>query len=294
MDIIPLPRFYVYALARPVKVKRHTEYRVFYVGKGTKHRVFDHENQARRGYKSHRHNIIRKVWREGGEIQRYILLTTDDEQEAFAYEREMIALHGRENLANCTDGEGATGYISTKEELARKSQASKRLHQDPVYRENFSRAMKKHWSNPVYYARVREKMNRAIREPSHRANLSAKSKAMWADPKHREKAKNWLTDEWRANLSAVAGAYWSTPEAKQAQSKRKTDHWQDPEYRQKVTAGIRASRQKPEFQAKMSIAMKEVHSQPEARAANSARVKALWQNPDYRKKIAEAKKKNKS
>jgi hypothetical protein len=59
--------FYVYALARP-------NTKVFYVGKGTKRRVFHHENEARAGHNCHKCNVIRKVWKEGGEIQRYILL----------------------------------------------------------------------------------------------------------------------------------------------------------------------------------------------------------------------------
>jgi hypothetical protein len=109
-----IPRFYVYALARPIK----KEWKIFYIGKGQNRRVFHHEKEARSGHNCYKCNVIRKVWREGGEIQRYILLTTNDEQEALEYEKEMIALHGRENLTNCTDG--GDGVSNPPEEVRRK------------------------------------------------------------------------------------------------------------------------------------------------------------------------------
>lgn len=105
MSTIPQHQFYVYVLARP-------NGKVFYVGKGSKRRVFGHEAEARRGCKCHKCNVIRKVWKQGGEIQRYIVFTTNDEQAAFDYERETIALHGRDNLVNYTDGgDGASGAV---------------------------------------------------------------------------------------------------------------------------------------------------------------------------------------
>jgi LEM3-like protein len=104
MSTIPSPLFYVYVLARP-------NGKPFYVGKGARRRIYDHEIEARRGHVCHKCNIIRKIWNQGGQVQRYTIFTTTNEQEAFDYECEIIALYGRSNLTNQTDGgEGASGH----------------------------------------------------------------------------------------------------------------------------------------------------------------------------------------
>jgi LEM3-like protein/NUMOD3 motif-containing protein len=101
--------YYVYILARPNGVP-------FYVGKGKGSRLFDHDAEARSGHKCHKCNVIRKIWKQGKEIQRYTVFTTMNEQEALAYECELIASYGRENLTNLTDGgEGVSGMKHTEE-----------------------------------------------------------------------------------------------------------------------------------------------------------------------------------
>lgn len=138
-----IPRFYVYILARPNS-------KPFYVGKGQGRRVFGHDREARSGHKCHKCNVIRKIWRSGGDYQRYIVFTTDNEQEAFDYERELIALHGRENLCNLTDGgEGASGRVVSDERRSRmsvlfKGRKGARLGatNSPEHRQKISAALK--------------------------------------------------------------------------------------------------------------------------------------------------------
>ncbi len=116
MDI--LPRFYVYVLCRP-------DGRPFYVGKGQGNRIDNHEAYARRGVRSRCCNVIRKIWRNGGEVVKQKLFTTDDEQTAFDLERQLIAAIGREYLANLTDGgDGVSGAKYSAETWA-KVQAAK-------------------------------------------------------------------------------------------------------------------------------------------------------------------------
>jgi hypothetical protein len=103
--------YYVYILARPNGTP-------FYVGKGKGPRIWDHEQEARRGCRCHRCNVIRKIWRGGGEVQRYTILTTNNEKDAYQYERDTIALHGRANLVNRNDG--GEGGGSPSEETRRK------------------------------------------------------------------------------------------------------------------------------------------------------------------------------
>jgi hypothetical protein len=105
--------FYVYLLCRP-------NGKPFYVGKGKGIRIFRHDDEARRGHECHKCNVIRKIWRNGGQVIRYTIFTTDDESAAFAYEREMIALYGRKNLTNLTDGgDGVSGRNGEQSASAR-------------------------------------------------------------------------------------------------------------------------------------------------------------------------------
>jgi len=94
-DFTPKPDkiHYVYELVRP-------DGRVFYVGKGQGRRIYAHEQEARRGHKCHKCWIIRKIWRDGGEIGKRYIFSTDNETEAFRFEARVIMAYGLENLAN--------------------------------------------------------------------------------------------------------------------------------------------------------------------------------------------------
>lgn len=126
MSSIASPRFYVYILVRP-------NGKAFYVGKGKGRRVFKHEAEARRGHECHKCSIIRKIWRQGGEVQRYIMLETDDEQEAFSYEVELIATYRRGELVNRTGGGEGASHLSL-EARAKLSAAMKARYADPEAR----------------------------------------------------------------------------------------------------------------------------------------------------------------
>ena len=100
-------KHYTYFLMRP-------DGSVFYVGKGKGYRIDAHEQETRRGGTSHKCNIIRKIWTEGGQVIKHIVAYFDNEDDAYRLEVLLIKFFGRENLANGTDGGiGAPKYVST-------------------------------------------------------------------------------------------------------------------------------------------------------------------------------------
>ena len=109
-------RFYVYTLARP-------DGTVFYVGKGTGYRIDDHERDARRGEQSHKCRVIRKIWSEGGTIQKEKVAFFDTEEEAYCLEMQLIASIGRDTLTNYSNGgEGrGVGHFGPSSGLPRMS-----------------------------------------------------------------------------------------------------------------------------------------------------------------------------
>lgn len=245
MSTVPHPGFYVYILARP-------NGKPFYVGKGQRNRIYVHESEARTDCPCHKCRVIRKIWRNGGEVQRYKVLTTHDETEAYAYEVQLIALIGRESLVNLCDG-GQGGGNFTEAALADIGKASRARWQDPAYRAARLDEIRSRWQDPVY----RDKMYAARNDPGLRQRVSAKNKEKWNDPDYRARVT--------ANIKAVKSSADFHEKASAAAHKR----WDNPDRR-----------------ANMSAKAKERQSDPERRAAIAEKVKAQWQVPGYREQIS--------
>lgn len=165
--------FYVYVLARP-------NGKPFYVGKGTGKRIFKHDYEARNGCPCHKCNIIRKVWRQGGEVQRYIMLETADEQEAFAYEIELIAMYGLPTLANRTAG--GEGPSNPKDSTRAKMRAAKQGREHtPEMRARRMGMGKGRKQSPEWIAKrvaARKANGTSAHTPAARAKMSVAKRAM--------------------------------------------------------------------------------------------------------------------
>lgn len=239
---VPSRRFYVYVLCRPGDPPTP-----FYVGKGTGDRIDRHEQEARRGFRSKKCSIIRKIWKQGNKVQRYIMLETDDEREAFAYEVALIALYGSETLANQTAG-GEGGRT-----LA------------PIVRMKISQTIRKALASPEARAEVSNRIRRALESPQLREQRRQHFQSLWDDPEHRAKMAEIHNDpEYLARQSAIQRTIKSDPAERARASAISKTLMEDPEHRAKVMANL------------------EQMNSPEAIAANIERTKKSWADPVLR------------
>jgi len=113
--------YYVYVLGTSGGVP-------FYVGKGTRPRVFQHEAEARNtNRRTHKLNVIRKLHRQGIPVLYALPNGFEHEADSLRAERDLIAAIGRHDLGtgpltNQTDG--GEGPSNPSEESRRRHLAS--------------------------------------------------------------------------------------------------------------------------------------------------------------------------
>lgn len=102
---------------------------LFYIGKGTGSRIYDHENVARRGGICSTNNYdltnkIKSVINDGNEVGYKIFVEGVDEETAYEIEEQKISEIGIDNLCNLTKGgKGCSGVEKIRE---KQSKATKR------------------------------------------------------------------------------------------------------------------------------------------------------------------------
>lgn len=253
-------KYYVYELQRPDGLP-------FYIGKGTGKRILSHEMEARRGCRCYKCNTIRKIWRDGWQIGRKIVFTTESEQEAFIYESRLIAFYGRDALCNQTDGgDGASGYRPSEETRRKRGQTMKRV-----------------WSDPETHERRSRSIRRALQDAAYRIRKAAESAARWASP------------EYHDRTSAAVRAARQTPESRAKTSEASKRLFDDPAYRQEKTEHLERLRNDPETKAKQRASMRAMLAAPEMQAQRrqqleKARASEKWRDnqlaairdPEYR------------
>lgn len=107
-------RFYVYELIDP------RDGAVFYIGKGTKHRAWQHETDVRNGrpaYNALKSQRISDILVSGATTTVRIVAEYEDEAEAYSHEAELVAV--TDGLTNMIEG-GRGGWALTKEEAQRR------------------------------------------------------------------------------------------------------------------------------------------------------------------------------
>jgi hypothetical protein len=177
-NIVPQTRFYVYALSRPNK-QSPSGYVVFYYGKGCSNRIDAHEMCARNRAACPHHTcrVIRKVWREGGQILKEKICDEVSEQAAFCVEKLMILI-GRANnlpLVNKTlGGEGLSGFVWYEETKELRRQQELQRYSDPERIEQSRQLTKDLWQKPEY----RDKLLEIRKSPRTRQKMSDAKKGV--------------------------------------------------------------------------------------------------------------------
>ena len=242
----------------------------FYIGVG----VDDNEGKFKRSKaKEHRndywHRIIAKT-----DYRVDIIINDLSWEEACEKEKEFIKLYGRKDksegfLANQTDGgDGGAGVIV-------KPETREKIRQFQISLD------KKGKPGRVWTQESKDKLANTIRGIKHTPEAIENMRAGHAGFKHSEESK--------LLISKVSKASQSSPEYRQKKSAIAKAKWQDPAFRatmlEKMKVGKAAS---IEGQISHSNKMKDLWDNPEYKAKVSAAIKATSLEPGSRKKRSEA------
>jgi hypothetical protein len=224
--------FYVYVYRDPRSSKNNQP---VYVGKGTGDRDLSH--WSRGSHNKPFQDFISHLKQRGLVATCERVFETENEEEAFAKEMQLIELYGRRDtktgsLFNRTDGgEGPTGHVRTEEQRA-----------------NDGRFSKEHWQDPAYRAKVISGQIKAQNTPKALETKSKNSKALWKQQgdemaKSIKEARN--TEESKAKTSAQAKTQWA-----------------DPDYAAKQTANNKEIANREEVKAAKKAASKALWADP--------------------------------
>ena len=235
--------FYVYVYKDPRPTKNQQP---VYVGKGTGARDLSHWSKG--SHNKPFQDFLSHIRTRNLEPICVRVLETENEQEAFDKEIQLIELYGRRDtktgtLFNRTDGgEGASGAIRTEEE----KQANRVDSLDK-------------WQRPEYRAKVIAAQQAAQSTPKARKIKSVNSKAMWQQQGETlalsiKEARN--TNESKAKTSAQAKAQWADPEYAAKQSANNKEIANREEVKAAKKAAAKALWADPVWKAKMLEARK--------------------------------------
>lgn len=233
--------FYVYVLKRPSGEP-------FYIGMGSGSRIDHHEIMARRGERTHKANVIRKIWATGDQVGKEIVAHFPSANEAKAAECALIATIGRKDLGagpllNRTNGgDGVTGWSKEMRRLhsARTSNGMKTVDVIEKARNN----MRKQRSNPaiaISFLKIREYW----KKEENRSAQSQRVKEYFADPevrrRHASRQKEIATKpEVKERHSRAAARRMQAPGRREAHAAFMRELWKQPGFAEKRRATFAA------------------------------------------------------
>lgn len=303
-------KFYVYVYLDPRPGKG---LQPIYVGKGTVDLDRASYHWERRCVNPFLQSVLDKIRTAGLVPQITIAAYMEDEDEAFAMERDLIAQYGRRDLrtgslCNLTEGGQGTAGLKYSEERLRKKREQ---CSTPEWREMMTQIIKQAWQNPEHRARILESQNKLKADPAHRAKLRAailKSRTEQVRNKISVAMRtNWESDDYRAKQAASRAEAHARPEEKARKSEASKKLWT--EHRDKISLAIRTAKSTPERRAEASKKSRayyeneearkaageysKAYNTPEVRAAKAELLRQRWADPEFRAKML-AKRKSKA
>lgn len=260
-------RHYVYGLSRGDSM------RLFYIGKGVRKRVFQHEAAAVRGGSQSRNPHKTAIIRKHG-VGGYVLFSTHpDAKSAFNAERDLIAAYGIENLANV--GPGGEGEFLAIANMGRNHSQEERVKR--------TASVKQAWADEDLRQRHSTTLAEISATPEMREKRSKASLARWSK----------LSPEER---SAKALEQNSRPEVKAKIAAASAKAMQDPEYKARAVANLLAHNAaikgtgkprtkyatKEEARAAQRAALDRYNNDPANKAQKAELAKQVLSNPENR------------
>lgn len=239
---------YVYGLCRGDSLE------LFYIGKGVKGRVFDHEKKASLNSSDNPHkNAIIKKHGVGG----YVFFNSNQTaKDANDVERDLIAQYGLSNLANI--GRGGEG-------------------QDPEFAREFA---KKQWADPD------SKIRKAITSEEYKKIQSEAQKISQARPEVRAKRRESMA-KVMPQIKAKLVERFKDPEARKAAGNGSRGRVQPESERAQRSVAVKAGWANDDLRKSQSDLLKKISSTPEMREKRKLAAQAMWAKPGAKEKHAQ-------
>lgn len=295
-------KFYVYVYLDPRPGKG---LQPIYVGKGTVDLDRASYHWERRCVNPFLQKVLDKIRAAGLVPQITIAAYMENEEEAFAMERDLIAQHGRRDLrtgslCNLTEGgQGTAGLKYSEERL-------KRLHErvsTPEWKALMSEISNRMWGNPELREKTIRSQDKLKKDPAHRAKLRAAIlKSRTEEVRNRISVvmrENWQSEEYRAKQAASRAEAHARPEEKARKSEATKRLWT--QKGDSIRLAIKAAKSTPERRAEASKKSKayyeneearkaaggysRAYNTPEVRAAKAELLKQRWADPEFRAKM---------
>lgn len=206
-----MKEFFVYVL------RNSLDGQVFYVGKGSSNRYAKHLNRAANGSHLPVHKKIREILGLNGEILFEKVFYTLDEWEAFKEEIRLIALIGKSNLTNVTDGgEGlAMRFTEEHRRKLRESHLGKKLTAEAIAKRTLKQTGLKRSKETC--KRISKALTGKKYGPLSREHKEKLSKAMTEESKElrRQAVRNMTPEQRKSKFSRDVKSSWKTRRANQ-------------------------------------------------------------------------------